>query len=86
MDEAAKGCVIAGVVIFFVGICGFFFVITYFVVIGMQALAEASREFPTAVAQSMQILMFLLTCIIELVKYSLTPFMPVIQAITPLRK
>jgi hypothetical protein len=85
MDEDQKGCIVLGMVFLFLALCVIVALICG-VVVTAHFAGEVAKQALTTLGQSLQVLEFLLTCIIELVKYSLTPFMPFIKAITPRRQ
>jgi hypothetical protein len=85
MDEDHKGCLIVGGCFVFLGICGMVILITSLAVLlkvpsvpSQPAVGGPDTQFdPTIVAFNS-----LLTLICELVKYVITPFVPILNLIS----
>jgi hypothetical protein len=81
MDEDHKGCLLIGGVLFFLALCAAAMIVSCAVTV-IQGLGEAIGQFPAAFAHSIQAFELLLTCIIELIKYVMTPFVPILNLVS----
>lgn len=83
MDENQKGCLCVGGVFFFMGICGMVVLITSLAVI--LRTPSAPSQHARAGSDPLAAFNILLFLIEELIKYVMTPFVPVLNLFAPTR-
>ena len=82
MDEDRKGCLIVGVAFFMLSVLVMAALIISLAVLPSTHTQKASGGIESQIAA----FQFLLYCLIELVKYVLTPFVPFVLVFAPAQK